>query len=422
MKPESFAERGSHHAADGSSLYSAGRVLQLTPVLVSTGGIESCVRQLSDDLVARGLSTLVLSGDLLAPVDSCGKGWSARPASFGDAATVLGEAQRFEPDLVVFHYLANDAVHEVFRGRYMTVEVVHTTLCWGGKLFRRHDQLCHHPVGVRCMIDWYAGPCGSTPSPLVAVRSLAVARSHIRALGHLDSVLVGSNFMREYLIGEGIAPELVSVVNLQGDEATGPSYSRARPKAGGVRAKSSVGDLYRLLFVGRVVYGKGLQYLIKALTHLDASFVLDVAGDGWYLSRAKALVQELGLDDRVEFLGNLDRSMLDTVYSSADLVVVPSIMPEPVGLVVGEARRRGLTVVVSDAGGLPEWAAGGTGVRVAPRADACGLAATLRAVRSATATPAPLVAARPVPPRLVDAVTALVRSARSSSEGDRAST
>lgn len=418
MTATSFPERTNHHVARISSSTSRGRVLQLTSVLMRTGGMESCIRQLSDDLVARGMETQVLSGDLRAPIDVAGSGWSARPVRCDDAASILSEVQRFKPDLVVLHHLANDAVNQILQGRFATTEVVHTWLCGGNKLFRRSDQLCRHPVGARCMIDWYAGPCGSTPNPLMAVRTLAVARSHIRALGRVDSVLVGSNFMRDYLLSEGIAGDLVNVVNLQNDESTDPSSSRACSKQEVRHARSSSDDLYRLLFVGRMSYGKGLQYLIRSLMHLSASFVLDIAGDGWYAPRAKALVQELGLGGRVTFLGNVDRDALGAVYDGSDLLVVPSIWPEPVALVVGEARRRGLGVVVSDAGGLPEWAVGDTGVRVAPRADACGLAATLDAVRSSAATAVPIKAAVSLPPRLVDAITALVRAARGPSRDE----
>lgn len=408
-----FPEPANHHIPDALPLTAGGRVLQLTSTLMRTGGMESCIRRLSGDLVARGMETLVLSSDLSDPVDSFQTGWSARPLKVDDIASVLGEVQRFEPDVVVLHHLANEAVHRLLQGRYFTAQVVHTVLCGGNKVFRRHDSLCDHPVGNRCITDWYVGPCGSTRNPLTAVRTLAVARSHIRALGRADSVLVGSEFMRGYLMGEGIAAELVSVVDLQHDAVTDASSPRVRVETELWPGRSSSEDLYRLLFVGRMTYVKGLQYLIKALAQLHASFVLDVAGNGWYETRAKELVQELGLGGRVRFLGNVEEAALEAVYDRSDLLVVPSIWPEPVALVVGEARRRGLTVVVSDTGGLPEWAVGDSGVRVAPRADASGLAATLDAVRSGTAaSSAPSRAALPPSPRLVDAVTTFVRTAR----------
>jgi glycosyltransferase involved in cell wall biosynthesis len=121
--------------------------------------------------------------------------------------------------------------------------------------------------------------------------------------------------------------------------------------------------------------------LLAALARLDESFRLEVAGDGWFLPTAKKLAEGLCIADRTRFLGNIVDVELEEAYKRADLVVVPSIGSEGFGLVVGEARRYGLPVVVSETGALPEWAEGDPGVLVAPRADATGLAAVIRGVR-----------------------------------------
>jgi glycosyltransferase involved in cell wall biosynthesis len=203
-----------------------------------------------------------------------------------------------------------------------------------------------------------------------------MARAHIAALGRLNHVVVGSVYMREYLIGEGISPELISVVDLGRFGSDDNSTLKVEPDP----------DRYRLLFVGRIVYNKGLQYLLRALAQLDSSYELDVVGEGWFLETAKQLVHRLGVGDRTDFLGELVGDDLAQRYRKADLVVVPSIWPEPVGLVVGEARRHGVSVIVSAAGGLPEWARGDSGVIVAPRADADRLASVIRRTRTDSGT------------------------------------
>ena len=169
-------------------------------------------------------------------------------------------------------------------------------------------------------------------------------------------------------------------------------------------------DSCRLLFVGRVNYNKGLQYLLRAVGELDRSFRLEVAGHGWFSPRAKELARDLGISDRTRFLGNVVGADLARAYQRADLVVVPSILPEPLGLVVGEARCHGVPVVVSDAGGLPEWA-DDAGVVVAPRADAQGLASVIRRVREHPSIAAPL--SRRNSQSLLDVIVRTVHEARS---------
>jgi glycosyltransferase involved in cell wall biosynthesis len=216
-------------------------------------------------------------------------------------------------------------------------------------------------------------------------------------------VLVGSKYLRDYLIGEGIDPELIAIVDLEEDTKPVPSTVPIE----------KVRNAYRLLFVGRVVYGKGLQYLLKALVHLEQSVSLQVAGDGWYLSKAKKLAETLGVADRTDFAGNLVGAELWQAYRRADLVVVPSIVPEGFGLVVGEARRQGTRVVVCDSGALPERADRDPGVIVAPRANAQGLASIIRDVRADSSTH--IYSSRAIWPSLGDEVVRVLDHARSKS-------
>jgi glycosyltransferase involved in cell wall biosynthesis len=208
--------------------------------------------------------------------------------------------------------------------------------------------------------------------------------------------------MHDYLVREGIHSEQISVVDLR--ERTPTILSE--------RQIDSDSQLYKLLYVGRLTYDKGVQYLLRALKELDCSFELEIAGDGWFLSRAKALAMELGIADRTRFLGNIMSVELSQAYQGANLVIVPTILPEPVGLVVGEARLHGVPVVVSEAGGLPEWADGDSGVIVAPRCDAKGLAGIIRDVRDHP--PISSCSPRPIRWSLADEIERAVQVARGS--------
>lgn len=349
------------------------RVLQLTPVFGSIGGMESYVARLSAELCAQGHTTTVAVDDLkpgaeqsyevvsipgLADVDA--------PCSREVEAAALRLAAAFAPDIVLVHGAAARIVM-VLSACYPTVGFVHTFLCAGSKLFRRQDQICTHPVGPRCLLDWYAGPCGTSASLSTSLRSYRQARSSIAALRGVRAVVVASAFMRDYLGGEGIDIDRIHVLS---DLDTGVSRQASETR--------QAGPAGNLLFVGRAVYNKGIQYLLRALPLLDERCRLTVVGDGWYMPELKALATELGLQERITFTGELTGEALESEYRRAQVAVVPSLVPEPAGLVVPEARAHGLPVVAFDVGGIGEWAEKYDSIYLAAPADVGALAQAIQ--------------------------------------------
>jgi glycosyltransferase involved in cell wall biosynthesis len=101
---------------------------------------------------------------------------------------------------------------------------------------------------------------------------------------------------------------------------------------------------------------------------------LVVAGDGYELPRMRALTAKLQLDDRVSFLGAVEYAAVGDLYAKATVLAVPSVWPEPFGLVGPEAMSYGVPVVAFRVGGIPEWLRDGeTGFLVEPK-DVVGLA------------------------------------------------
>jgi glycosyltransferase involved in cell wall biosynthesis len=122
-----------------------------------------------------------------------------------------------------------------------------------------------------------------------------------------------------------------------------------------------------ILFTGRVAPQKGLDVLLRSLKHLKASFRLVVDGDGSDMGKARKLSHALGVEDRVEFVGWAPREEHLAYYRQATVVVVPSVWPEPFGMVGIEAMSYGKPVVAFNVGGIPEWLEHGvTGFLVKP--------------------------------------------------------
>jgi glycosyltransferase involved in cell wall biosynthesis len=110
-----------------------------------------------------------------------------------------------------------------------------------------------------------------------------------------------------------------------------------------------------VLFVGRLVYEKGVHVLVnaipKVLEKVNAKTV--IVGNGYMKEQISGIVKGLGIDQKVMFTGFVDDETLRRLQTCAAVSVVPSLF-EPFGIVALEAMAAKSPVVVSDTGGLAE--------------------------------------------------------------------
>jgi glycosyltransferase involved in cell wall biosynthesis len=135
-----------------------------------------------------------------------------------------------------------------------------------------------------------------------------------------------------------------------------------------------------VLFVGRLVYYKGAEVLIRALPDVDADVVL--IGEGPLELELRELGRELGVADRLTFLAPMDDFDLAAWYHAADVFCLPSVArSEAFGLVQIEAHAAGTPVVSTRlTTGVPFANLDGvTGLTVEPE-DVGALAAALRRI------------------------------------------
>ena len=156
-----------------------------------------------------------------------------------------------------------------------------------------------------------------------------------------DRLIVGSQYMQRRLKTNGISEEQISIISpsvpLLGMEAT--------------RLPSEP----RVLFVGQMVRGKGVHYLVNALECLKergVDFEARLVGDGPWRDWIEKKVRNEGLHEQVEVLGYRKGMDLASQYAWTRVVAVPSIWPEPFGMVGLEAMHAGRPVVAFDSGGF----------------------------------------------------------------------
>jgi rhamnosyl/mannosyltransferase len=122
-----------------------------------------------------------------------------------------------------------------------------------------------------------------------------------------------------------------------------------------------------VLFVGRLIYYKGAEYLIRAMKDVDGRLL--IIGKGPLENQLRSQAADLGIEDKVVFLGSTQEHDMAAYYHSCDVFVLPSIArSEAFGIVQLEAMACGKPVINTDLPtGVPGVSRNGeTGITVPP--------------------------------------------------------
>ena len=122
------------------------------------------------------------------------------------------------------------------------------------------------------------------------------------------------------------------------------------------RRKYAMDNEKIILYIGRLVYEKGIQHLISAMPKIINGYndtKLVIGGRGGMYDELREQAKNLGIENKVYFTGYLSSKDVQKMYKCADIAVFPSTY-EPFGIVALEAMLAGVPTVVSDIGGLNE--------------------------------------------------------------------
>jgi glycosyltransferase involved in cell wall biosynthesis len=214
-------------------------------------------------------------------------------------------------------------------------------------------------------------------SDIVRQRVLGAAYRPIsrRVLDRVDRIIVGSPPMIEHSAVLAPFAHKCRVVPF------GIETDRFDPTPGTLaRAAELRADHTRpiVLFVGRLIYYKGVEVLVRAMADTDADLVM--IGSGPLEGKLREQAVSLGIADRVTFLAPVEDGELAAWYRAAHVFALPSIArSEAYGLVQLEAHASGMPVVSTDLPTGVPWVNrdGETGL-VVPPGDAPSFASALR--------------------------------------------
>ena len=210
-------------------------------------------------------------------------------------------------------------------------------------LRRKLVALVHHPLALESGLD-----------PTEAATFQIMERA---ALGAPGRVVTTSQTTARVLTTHYKVPARRLIVAQPGTDKVAP-------------ARGSGGGPLALLAVGALVPRKGYDVLVAALaTLVHLPWQLTIAGDR---SRDPATAQQieadvarLGLTERVTLAGAVSDERLDALHDGADLFVLPSRY-EGYGMAFAAAIARGLPVIGTDAGAIPEAVPADAGILVPP--------------------------------------------------------
>ncbi len=237
--------------------------------------------------------------------------------------------------------------------------------------------------GLTVLLRDEATPVSASRGPV----KRAAKRLFFRGLRRVcDGFLAIGSLNRDYYRSEGIPPDRIFLMPYAVDNARfRAAAAAAAPAREALRASLGLpAGRPILLFVGKLIPVKDPGLLIDALGLLRTAGATDpqpyllFAGEGHLRPALQQQAEQLGVPDRVRFLGFRNQSELPALYDLCDVLVLPS-RREPWGLVVNEAMNAGRPVLVSTrVGAGPDLVREGVNGYRLPPADAAAWAGALR--------------------------------------------
>jgi glycosyltransferase involved in cell wall biosynthesis len=363
------------------------RILLANEARQGGGGVETYLASLVPHLEARGHGVALLYAN---PSSEPGptrivanETWSVADEGIDRA---LDAARAWRPDVCFSHNMRRLDIDARVAAAWPTFKMMHGyfgTCLSGHKAFAIPAvKPCTRRCGAGCLVHYLPRRCGQL-RPIVMVEQFGWARRQQQLFHEYAGVVVASDHMRREYLRYALPPDRIHTIPLFSTPPASPAADR--------------GPSIDVLFLGRMTPLKGAATLVRAVDcaaraigrPLKAVF----AGEGPELQRLRQLARELGDDGAftVEFPGWVREPARAALLARTSLVAIPSLWPEPFGLVGLEAAQFGVPAVAFGVGGIAEWLTDGVNGRLVDvRGGAPALGAAIASVLGDVATRARL--------------------------------
>ena len=310
-----------------------------------SGGMNVYVRQLAAALGEMGMKIDIFTRehlDVVNRVETIGPNVRVIHLRAGEPDAHLGDLYALLPDFL-------EQLNDFREEEGLEYDVVHSHYwlsAWVGRELSQAINVPHvvtfHTLSLIKMQS-RAGEIEQTERPVVEAEVMATAGRIIAFSSHERDAMVrlyGADARKVSLVPCGVDLEVFRPLDHKS-----------------VRSRLGLNGEKILLYVGRVEPIKGLDLLVETAAQMDFSEGVrmmvvgaDVNGDR-EMDRVKQLAKERDLEDKIDFVGQVDHDDLPLYYNAADVCVVPSYY-ESFGLVALESMACGTPVVATRVGGL----------------------------------------------------------------------
>jgi glycosyltransferase involved in cell wall biosynthesis len=346
------------------------RILIANDAAAGGGGVESYLAAIIPALAARGHRLAFLHHSPRSEQGPTRLAHAGMPdISVGDDGmdAAVGSVREWGPDVCFSHNMRELDVEEQLTSRWPVVKMMHGYFgtCISGQKAHTFPGVvpCSRTFGAPCLALYLPRRCGQL-RPLKMMPQYRWASRQRALLDRYAHVVVASGHMADEYARHGVAA---------GRLTTAPLF----PTDGDPAAPRSLPAETTVVFAGRMTRIKGGAVLVRAVAKagrlVKTPVRLVFAGDGPAMSHWQDLASRAGVS--ATFTGWLTGLERTALLRSASLVAVPSLWPEPFGLVGLEAASHGVPAVAFDVGGIREWLqddVGGRIVREVGDADALG--------------------------------------------------